>query len=288
MSLTAEKIGALAQAALVKEARLTPKPGLVDAQNNGAHTDMDLALLLTSATVLEPYFARFAEQGISNAALPPDGMLSSIRAEGRKAEEAMLKTTNGVNTHKGALFLLGALCYGAGYCAGNGIALLAQTVCQTASRVCAGVTGELGAGAGRAYLRYGASGARGEAEAGFPHALLAIDAFQDAIARGAIEDDAWLFALLRLIETLDDANVLARCGKERAQELKSRAGEIATRYPNGGEAFLREMRALDCDCQAWRASPGGAADLLATAMFLAEIVPKKHGGAPFDCVSNQL
>ena len=288
MSLDANSIGRLACEALKKEACLSPKPGLVDAENCGAHTDMNLALLIKSATALEPYFTRFAEQGILNAALPPDGMLSTIRAEGRKAEEAMFETTNGVNTHKGALFLLGALCYAAGYCAGNGIALLAQTVCQTAGRVCAGVTGELGAGAGRAYLQHGAKGARGEAEAGFPHALLAVGAFQSAILRGAGEDDAWLFALLRLIETLDDANVLARCGEETAQELKARAGEIASRYPAGGEAFLREMRALDRDCQSWHASPGGAADLLATAMFLTRIAPNKQAGEPLDCFCKQL
>ena len=288
MSLTAERIGRLACAALIQEAHLSPKPGLVDAENCGAHLDMDLALLIKSATALEPYFTRFAEQGILNADLPPVGMLSTIRAEGQKAEEAMLTATNGVNTHKGALFLLGALCYAAGYCAGNGIALLAQTVCQTASRVCAGVTRELGAGAGWAYLRYGALGARGEAEAGFPHALLAIYAYQNAVICGAMEDDAWLFALLRLIETLDDANVLARCGQERALELKARAGEIASHYPAGGEAFLREMRALDRDCQSWHASPGGAADLLATAMFLTRIAPNKQAGEPFDCFSKQL
>lgn len=114
MSITPEQIGQLACAALEQEARLTPKPGLVDAENNGAHTDMDFAMLLKSASVLEPYFARFATQGMADAAFPPDGRISAIRAEGRAAERAMLLATNGVNTHKGALFLLGVLCYAAG------------------------------------------------------------------------------------------------------------------------------------------------------------------------------
>ena len=268
MSMIAEQIGQLARAALEQEARLSPKPGLVDAENNGAHTDMDLDLLLKSAETLEPYFARFAAQGMADAAFSPDGRLSAIRAEGRKAERAMLIATNSINTHKGALFLLGVLCYAAGYSAANGTLLAPQTVCSTAARVCSGITQELGETAGRAYARYGARGARGEAEEGFPHALLAQITFEQARTQGAEENDAWLLALLHLIETMDDANVLARCGKVTAQALREKAGKIASRYPAGGTEMNTEIRALDRDCQAWRASPGGAADVLACGMFL--------------------
>ena len=268
MSITAEQIAQLARVALEQEARLTPKPGLVDAENTGAHTDMDFALLLKSASVLEPYFARFAAQGMADAALPPDGRLSAIRAEGREAERVMLFATNGVNTHKGALFLLGVLCFAAGLCAGNAVALLPDTICRTASRVCSGITQELGETAGRAYARYGARGARGEAEEGFPHALFAQITFEQAQALGADENDAWLLALLRLIETMEDANVLARCGETTAQTLRKKARMIASRYPTGGAEMHAELRVLDRDCQAWRASPGGAADVLACGIFL--------------------
>jgi len=67
---------------------------------------------------------------------------------------------------------------------------------------------------------------------------------------------------------LDDANVLARCGEETARTLRERAGEIAWRYPAGGTNMRDEIRALDRECIALRASPGGAADVLACAMFL--------------------
>ena len=268
MSISAERIGQLARAALEQEAQLSPKPGLVDAENNGAHTDMDLDLLLKSASVLEPYFARFAAQGMADATLSPDVRLSAIRAEGREAEHAMLLVTNGVNTHKGALFLLGVLCYAAGHDAANGTPLASQTVCTTAARVCSGITQELGETAGRAFARYGARGARGEAEEGFPHALRAQITFEQALAQGATETDAWLLALLHLIATMDDANVLARCGETTAQALREKAGEIASHYPEGGADMHAEIRALDRDCQARRASPGGAADVLACGIFL--------------------
>ena len=266
MSITAEQIGSLARAALEQEAVLSPKPGLVDAENNGAHKDMDVALLLASAGALEPYFVRFAQLGLLEARLSPDGRLASIRADGVEAEQAMLTVTKGVNTHKGALFLLGVLCYAAGHAATNG-ALVPRDVCTLGARLCRGITAELGKDAGRAFARYGARGARGEAEDGFPHVLLALDAFSRASEQGATEQDAWLVALLQLIATMEDANVLARCGKATARELRQSAGELAKRYPAGGAALADEIRALDCDCRVWNASPGGAADLLACAMF---------------------
>lgn len=270
MSITAEQIGLLARAALEQEAQLSPKPGLVDAENCGAHADMNLALLIKSAAALEPFFAAFAAQGIADAALPPDGRISTLREQGREAERAMFAATDGVNTHKGALFLLGTLCYAAGHCFANG-RNTPRKICAVAARFCGGVTAELGESAGRAYARYGARGARGEAEDGFPHALAAREAFAQALEQGATKDDAWKIALLRLIATIEDANVLARCGDEIAQILRKRAGEIAARYPSGGVALSEAIRLLDSDCQAWHASPGGAADVLACAIFLQNI-----------------
>lgn len=276
MSLDARTIGRLSCEALQAEARLSPKPGLVDAENCGAHSDMDLPLLLASATVLEPYFVLFAARGIAEAALPPEGRLNAIRAEGREAEQAMLAATNGVNTHKGALFLLGALCYAAGHLAGNGGALAPSSVCQTAAKVCAGITRELGAGAGRAFAKFSARGARGEAEDGFPNVLFALKEREKATARGMTNHDAWLFALLKLIETLEDTNVLARCGEQTARELKARASMIASRNPSGGEALKVDMRGLNQDCLRWHASPGGAADVLACAIFLQSVMEQNN------------
>ena len=274
MSMTPEQIGALARDALAREALLSPKPGLVDAENNGAHKDMDVALLLTSASVLEPYFMRFAARGMQDASRLPEGRLSTIRADGREAERAMFAATGNVNTHKGALFLLGVLCYSAGYCFANGV-LSAQDVCAVGAKLCNGITTELGDSAGRAFAHYGARGARGEAEDGFPHVLEAMHAFRCAREQGATENDAWLVSLLMLIASLEDANVLARCGVTIARELRSRAEKIALRYPAGGASLAGEIRALDRDCRVWNASPGGAADLLACAMFLDALLKKE-------------
>lgn len=264
-----ELIGHTAYGALVFEAQLTPKPGLVDAENNGAHTDMDLTTLLKGAEAIRPFLTRFAQTGVSDAALPPNGRLSAIRADGVEAETAMLRATGGVNTHKGAIFLLGVLCYATGRRSALDERPDPLTVAAEAALVCEGVTQELGKHAGRAFVRYGARGARGEAEAGYPGVIsVALPAYREATAANAGEWDAWLLALLRLIEHVNDANVLDRCGEEIASELKKKARRIAERYPSGGESMLEEIRALDEQCRMWRASPGGSADLLACAKFL--------------------
>ncbi len=262
-------LGQTAYESLVFEARLTPKPGLVDAENSGAHTDMDLSTLLKGAEAISPFLTRFAQAGVSDAAFPPNGRLSVIRADGVAAEAAMLHATGGVNTHKGAIFLLGVLCYAAGRRSALDETLRPLPVAAEASMICENVTSELGAHAGRAFLRYGARGARGEAEAGYPGVItVALPAYREAIAANAGEWDAWLIALLRLIERTDDANVLDRCGEAIASELKKNAKQIANRYLSGGENMLDEIRALDEQCRMWRASPGGSADLLACAKFL--------------------
>ena len=104
-------IAHLATQALQAELDATPKPGLVDKDNNGAHRDMDYAMMQLSINTLHPYFVRLALLGFADT-LPSH---ASIRDAGIEAEKAMLAATNGVNTHKGALFSMGLAVVAAAY-----------------------------------------------------------------------------------------------------------------------------------------------------------------------------
>lgn len=104
-------IAHLATQALQAELDTTPKPGLVDKDNNGAHRDMDHALMQLSINTLHPYFVRLALLGFADT-LPSH---TAIRDTGIEAEKAMLAATNGVNTHKGALFSMGLAVVAAAY-----------------------------------------------------------------------------------------------------------------------------------------------------------------------------
>ena len=104
-------IAHLATQALQAELDTTPKPGLVDKDNNGAHRDMDYAMMQLSINTLHPYFVRLALLGFADT-LPSH---ASIRDAGIEAEKAMLAATNSVNTHKGALFSMGLAVVAAAY-----------------------------------------------------------------------------------------------------------------------------------------------------------------------------
>lgn len=58
-SLAAGELNGLVARALLTEAVLTPKPGLVDIRNSGAHRDMDLAAFERSTTAIAPWMEKF-------------------------------------------------------------------------------------------------------------------------------------------------------------------------------------------------------------------------------------
>jgi triphosphoribosyl-dephospho-CoA synthase len=102
-----EQLARLAWQALVAEAELTPKPGLVDRRGSGSHTDLSLDRMRSSARTIAPYFA---EMAFAAEVAPMDQALrATVAAIGREAEAAMLRTTAGSNAHRGAIWVLGLL-----------------------------------------------------------------------------------------------------------------------------------------------------------------------------------
>lgn len=104
----AERLADLAVDALIDEADLSPKPALVDRRGNGAHSDLHLGLMHASALALWPAFKEMAEAAIEigEVGMP---LREAIGRIGREGEQAMLATTHGVNTHRGAIWALGLL-----------------------------------------------------------------------------------------------------------------------------------------------------------------------------------
>ena len=282
------QLARFARDALVEEARLTPKPGLVDARGNGAHRDLDLATMLRSAHTLEPTFRALARA--SRGAVPGVALRTDLARIGRAGEAAMMRATNGSNAHRGAIWIVGLLVAGAAIVdahargradisADEDAASQAALICETGARIAryddlmarpAGSHGE------RACARYNVGGARREAQDGFPHVTRAgLPALYAARARGHDENTARVDALLAIMASLDDTCVLHRAGlagraavQTGAQRVRD-AGGIAT--PAGRAAF----DALEQALLALNASPGGAADLLAATLFIDRLV--RHG-----------
>src|SRR5580698_5103534 len=102
-----EWLAELAWQALIAEAELTPKPGLVDGRGPGSHSDLSLDLMKRSADAIAPYFT---EMALASAEAQIDTSLRAVVAGiGRQAEAAMLRATAGSNAHKGAIWILGLL-----------------------------------------------------------------------------------------------------------------------------------------------------------------------------------
>jgi triphosphoribosyl-dephospho-CoA synthase len=259
-------LASTAKQALIAEAELTPKPGLVDRRGSGAHTDLSLDLMRHSAETIEPYFASMA---VASSKRPPSRLLrEELGAIGRKAEHAMFLATGGTNTHKGAIWVLGLL-----------IAAASQTKNLDPIRV-AGLAGsiarlpdlvrpELVSHGDVVRERFGVVGARGEAYTDFPHVVtVGIPALRAARASGKSETVSRLFSLLSIMAELDDTCVLYRRGLEGGEVVKAGAKAVLAVGGPGSQEGDAALRRFDRMLLEKRMSPGGSADLLAASLFL--------------------
>lgn len=253
--------------ALEEEARLSPKPALVDSRGSGAHEDMHLALMLASAQTLEPYFLRMAEAvlwEVSDAALR-----EKIGLIGREAESAMLAVTQGVNTHRGAIWAMGLLVVAAVTHYENIDALLSRAA-SIASIQDPGVKAEWSLSKGQQASRdYQVSGAREQAQQGFPHIKhYALPMLWQSRTAGDTESSARLNSLLAIMSALDDTCVLSRSGMEGLKAMQTGASAVLTAGGCNTFAGRGQLRQLERDLLALKASAGGAADLLAATLFI--------------------
>lgn len=305
LRVDAERLGSLAVDALVLEAGLEGKPGLVCPGGKGAHEDMDFAMFLRSARSLKECFIECARLGLSFDGDDPADLLPRLRPVGIEGEKRMFEATGGVNTHKGAIFSLGLLLAsaglvlrgrtgssdrgldgvpvsstGAGSCgagqeAGSGSGTGTQA-CLMASEICRGIVRREGDPAGgTAGLRFqallGIRGARGEAEAGYP--LLRERLLPRARKRRRLGDPdraraASLGILLESMANLDDTCLLSRGGLEGLEFCKAGAAEVLAAGGAGSVAGRSRLDRLDRELCALRLSPGGSADMLACTLML--------------------
>lgn len=269
----AERLADLAVQALVDEADLSPKPGLVDRRGSGAHSDLHLGLMHASAQSLWPAFAAMADAARCEGRVS-QALRETLGQLGRDGEAEMLRVTAGVNTHRGAIWALGLLSAAAmlesGASAG-GIAASAAALARLDDPAAPHNPDSHGA---RVCRRYGVLGAREQAQHGFPavieHGLPQLLASRRA---GAGEQNARLDALLAIMSDLTDTCVLHRAGREGLTRMQAGARAVLDAGGCASLAGRRRLRALEGEMLSLRASPGGAADLLAATLFLDRLTP---------------
>ena len=253
------RIGEMAQKALLFEAMITPKPGLVDCQNSGAHRDMDLFSFAGSACALRPYFEECVRIGIDGA--DP----ARLQYAGMQAEDAMLAAA-GANTHKGAIFALGILCCAAGGCGeGRDLTAILAKAAELGKFFLRQMTASSKAETGgeTQFRQYGLTGARGEAASGFRSVReIGLPALEAALAQGASLQQAGKAALLALMACVMDSNIIRRAGMDVQHWVMAEAARLQHSFTDD------DLAALDAEMIRRNISPGGSADLLAVTLFL--------------------
>ena len=268
-----EYIAARAYLALNREVTTTPKPGLVDRNNRGAHADMGIKHFFASANALRPYFCKFAEEGFLTRDLAPEETFARIRPIGIAAEEAMLRATHGVNTHKGAIFSLGLLCAAAGRLTPahwQVDTLLNECAAMTAGltdRDFANISSDNAKTIGeQLYAQHGLTGVRGQAESGFPAVReVGIPILRQGLSQGLSFNDAGCIALLHLIAATDDTNLIHRSDRQTQLNIRQKVAEFLRDTPFPDIAVIEEMDRVFIEKNL---SAGGSADLLALSYFL--------------------
>lgn len=276
-----ELVGRTALEAMLLEAACAPAPGLVDRFNSGAHQDMDIFLFIRSSSALAPAMYQCALAAWRHNSSPCE-LLPVLREIGAKAEKAMFQSTDGVNTQKGLLFLMGIITAAAVlvYKQFTG-EVSAEKILQMAAHICRGIVEKelsglleklpdrpLTAGE-RFYVSSRVTGIRGEIEAGMPTVACAgLPNLRKALDRGLSLNDALIHTLLCLMTVSEDTTILKRHGLSMLKVVQQDAQAIVAIGGMHSDQGRRRVEELDQAYSKRGISPGGSADLLAVTYFI--------------------
>jgi len=276
--LIAKKLSSIALKSLLYEVSLTPKPGLVDFNNSGSHSDMNYFTFLDSSSALSPFFRELVLAGCNFSESSFSKALPIIRNIGLQMETEMFEATNKINTQKGLIFLLGINLFASGYYFYRNKILDINKYREIIKNICKNITitelekaennkthGEV------CFQKYGklAAGARLEAENGFPsvfdYSLKVLEQnFSDEnLLNKEKINIALQKTLVKLMSINNDTNILYRKNFEILTEL-----QILSKDCFNSNDFENKYLKIIKFCKENNISPGGSADLLAITIYV--------------------
>ncbi|MDQ0960385.1 triphosphoribosyl-dephospho-CoA synthase [Streptomyces sp. B4I13] len=270
-----EALARAAVAALTSQLALAPKPGLPDPRDLAARvTRRDHRGLRWSAKALAPGLAAMAAAA-RRTGEPTPRLRAELGAIGRCTEHSVGLAGGG---HRGALWTLGLLVAAAALdprARGAEVTVTAKRIAAHPDRA-APRRPSRGA---TVSATYGAAGARGEARAGFPHVRRALDALERARTAGAGEAEARLDALLTVMSTLQDTELLHTAGPLGLRHVQAGARAVLDAGGTSAEAGAKALVAFDTDLHARAWSPRGSAGLLSGVLFVDSLPAAAATGA---------
>lgn len=265
-----KKIVKNALASLLYEVVVNPKPGLVDPVDNGAHHDMDVFTFINSSLALEDYLVAAERIGTNFAASDLKEMFFKLRLRGKLAEQEMYAATDGVNTHKGAIFSLGIFVTARSFALEN-----QEDTFTVIKKMCAGlVKHDLGklkkphTAGERQFIRYGAGGVRQMAQAGYP--VVEKIALPFLKNREGTLNQRLLDTLMLIAGSTQDSTFIKRSGG--LQNLKWLQGVSHHFLKLGGSETVAGRDFIKKENELFKQrnySLGGCADLLIVTIFMA-------------------
>lgn len=258
--------------ALMDEVNLTPKPALVDRRGNGAHHDLTLELMERSAQSLKPMFEAMAQVAFEQGTVS-QRLREAIGQIGRDGEAVMLAETQGVNTHRGAIWALGLLVTATALNSQKAKTIKAAEICQLAAEIACledrFIPEQTESHGQFVQKKYGAGGAKLQAQQGFPVIMhFGLPQLRASRAQYHPEVAAQVDSLLAMMATLKDTCVLYRSGELGLKRMQKGAKYVLQLGGYATDTGKRALQFLEIDLMRLNASPGGVADLLAATLFL--------------------
>ena len=258
------------------EVELTPKPGLVDQANSGAHHDMDIHTFYASIHAIKPFVPQWIQTAQTYAHEDAKESFKRLRKIGIGCEKAMFEATGGVNTHKGMIFCLAVFCGAIGRLKGCDQRFTCKNIQAQMQALCANLVEDdllhvkpNSAGA-RFFYETGSSGIRGIAQSGFAIIFETALPFFQACKEEEGEVVALKKTLLVLMARLEDSTLWSRGGVEGLTYTKTKA-QALLHVKSNAENLDAHLNALDADMISKNLSPGGSADLLAMTWLVSKI-----------------
>lgn len=255
--------------ALLYEVSVTPKPGLVDRDNNGSHKDMNFYTFINSSTALYDYFKKCALKAVELSNKTPQYVFQNLRYLGLEAENKMYQYTIGINTHKGAIFSFGLMIAATAYLSENGRETTVENILEICSQMAQLSLADfennnLHQSFGKQiFEQKKIKGIRGQAAAGYPDVKPALELLKYSLKNGDGFDMAGAKVLCLLMSKLEDTNVIKRSDVDTLKKMQKKAEQMFV-----SENFSEEFSALNNEFVNLNISHGGCADLLAICFLL--------------------
>lgn len=282
-----KRLAELATNSILMEVALPGKPGLVCPEHQGSHTDMNYLTFINSSSAICVYFDELAELGYEWDGACNHQLLRKLRCIGLEMEQCMYRATNGVNTQKGIVFLMGFSLFAAAHVIRVKQVFDMDLFRAVLKKLNRGIVHDELEGKSdkgltngeKCFVKFGkelAGGIRQEIEFGLPTVFDVSLPFMQNLFLNGLEvnnqadfQEKLMRTLLKIMSVNMDTNVLHRAGIEVLTKLKAlalNACEAENLFENADYFELMDF------CIKENISPGGSADLLAVTMFIEQLI----------------